>query len=96
MEISGQEKRKEERTAFSGEADFSVIGFSLEQKDCQIESSQGCSVIDVKDKSIVVSTQYSLEPGNLIKFMHNDINNTGIVMWALTHENQCTAEILIL
>lgn len=96
METLGEEKRQEERISFSGETDFSVVGFSIEQKDCRLESCQECDVIDIKNKSIVVATEYFLEPGTLIKFNHNEINNTGIVMWALTHENKCTAEILML
>jgi hypothetical protein len=90
--------RMHERMSFSEDVSFSLIG-SIDPSDCIRGLCIQCTVHDKTHNSIVLQTDYHLTPGTLIK-MNNDedpsINITGIVMWSLTHNNSCKAEILLL
>lgn len=93
-------ERTHERMPLSENVSFSLMG-SIDPSDFLSGQCIQCNIHDKSHNSILLLTDYHLKPGTLIKMNNYEDPSitepiTGIVMWSLTHNNSCKAEILLL
>ncbi|MBI4685659.1 MAG: hypothetical protein HY755_10725 [Nitrospirae bacterium] len=96
MRKESADRRQHKRQMSSEPADFTVVGNIAECRECLAEPEQKGNVVATSDKGLRLLTAYPLKPGNLIKFNNIEDPSVGIVMWTVTTENTCKAEVFLM